>query len=109
MNAGLPRLLPLFLLDVDGSLLQMDEALRVLGRDARNREAGRALGRALHMIKGNALMLGGELCDAIAEAACVAELLTKRDELDAEAVLTLTGARRALGRLVGQLHARAAA
>ncbi len=109
MNAALPRWLPLFLLDVDGSLLQMDEALRVLRRDARNQEAGRALGRALHMIKGNALMLGGELCDAIAEAACVAERLTKRDELDAETVLTLMGARRALGRLVGQLHTRAAA
>ncbi len=108
MSAPIPRLLPLFLLDVNGSLDQMDEALRVLGRDARNQEAGRALGRALHLIKGNALMLGFEPCDAIAEAARVAELLTKRDELDTDTVLALTGARNALGRLVSRLSALAA-
>jgi chemotaxis protein histidine kinase CheA len=109
MNRAFLRLLPLFLLDVKGSLNQMDEALRALARDARNREAGHTIGRALHSIKGNAMMMGCELCDAIAEAARVAEVLTKRDELDAETVITLTGARQALGRLIGGLASRAAA
>lgn len=109
MNQGFLRLLPLFLLDVNGSLHQMDEALRVLERNARDPRAGRTLGRALHTIKGNAQMMGCDQCDAIAEAARVAEQLVKRDVLDPETVLTLEGARNALGRLIGGLATRAAA
>ncbi|HTR21727.1 MAG TPA: Hpt domain-containing protein [Gemmatimonadales bacterium] len=104
MNPVFQRLLPLFLLDVNGSLHQMDEALRVLQRDARNPDAGHVVGRALHTIRGSALMMG---CDALAEAARVAELLVKREVLDPETVVTLAGARAALGRLVGGLATQA--
>ena len=105
MNDLFARLLPVFLMEAEQRLEEMDDALGALAKDPVDAAACLRLARALHTIKGNAAMMGLE---PLADAAHAAEQLAPGHVCGPATLAALRDARAELDGLVEDLAASAA-